>query len=106
MEFITNKMKNIKCEYRKMFGYPAYFINGNMFAGLFDGKLYLKLSEQDTAELKKENEDAGNLEPMPGRPMKSYVTIPKSLYSNDALFAEWLKKSFSYVSTLPPKKKK
>ncbi len=48
VEFITEEMKNVKCDYRKMFGYPAYFINGNMFAGLFADKLFLRLSDIDT----------------------------------------------------------
>lgn len=106
VDFLTNKMKNVKCDYRKMFGYPAYFINGSMFAGLFGDKLFLKLSEPDIAEIKKTSKGVGDLEPMPGRPMKGYVTIPESVYSDDALFAEWLNKSIKYVSSLPPKQKK
>jgi hypothetical protein len=38
--------------------------------------------------------------------MKGYVVIPKSLYSDQASFAEWLNKSIKYVSSLPPKQKK
>jgi TfoX/Sxy family transcriptional regulator of competence genes len=106
VEFIASKMHNVKCEYRKMFGYPAYFINGNMFAGLFGDKLFLKLSETDTTEIKKTCEDVGGLEPMPGRRMKGYVVLPKPVYSNDALFAEWLNRSIKYVSSLSPRQKK
>jgi len=106
VEFITNKMKNVKADYRNMFGYPAYFINGNMFAGLFGGKLYLKLSEQDMVEIKKICKEVTNLEPMPGRPMKGYVVLPKSMYSDEATFSEWLERSIKYASSLPPKQTK
>ena len=41
VDFIAVKMKNVKCDYKKMFGYPAYFINGNMFVGVHGDKLFL-----------------------------------------------------------------
>jgi TfoX/Sxy family transcriptional regulator of competence genes len=106
VEFLTSKMKDVKSDYRKMFGYPAYFINGNMFAGLFGDKLFLKLSESDIAEIKKACKGLSDLEPMPGRPMKGYVAIPKSVYSDDASFADWLSKSIKFGSSLPRKQKK
>jgi len=34
-----------------MFGYPAYFINGNMFVGVFADKLFLRLSDSDIAKI-------------------------------------------------------
>jgi TfoX/Sxy family transcriptional regulator of competence genes len=106
VEFLTSKMKDVKSDYRQMFGYPAYFINGNMFAGLFADKLFLRLSEPDIAEIKKTCKGVSDLEPMPGRPMKGYVAIPKSVYSDDASFGEWLNMSIKYVSSLPIKQKK
>ncbi len=106
VDFITEKMKKVKCDYRKMFGYPAYFINGNMFAGLFADRLFLRLSDGDAAKIMETNKDVTALEPMPGRPMKGYVVIPKSIYSEDGKFEELLKISISYVSSLPAKSKK
>jgi TfoX/Sxy family transcriptional regulator of competence genes len=105
VQFLAQKMKNIKCEYRKMFGYPAYFINGNMFAGIHGETLFLRLSEADVKEIMKTNQGIAFFEPMPGRPMKGYVAVPKSIYSDNSLFDEWLEKSVKYVSSLPPKKK-
>jgi hypothetical protein len=43
---------------------------------------------------------------MPGRAMKGYVVLPKTVYSEDKLFAEWLDKSIKYASTIPPKHEK
>lgn len=106
VEFITEKMKDVKCDYRKMFGYPAYFINGNMFVGVFGDKLFLRLSEPDIVLISETCKDVSAFEPMRGRPMKGYVFLPKSIYSDDALFGEWLNKSIKYVSSLPPKHKK
>jgi len=43
-------MKDKNCGYRKMFGYTAYFFNGNMFVGVHGDKLFLRLSDADMAE--------------------------------------------------------
>ena len=53
VEFITSKMKNKNCDYKKMFGYPAYFLNGNMFVDIHGDKLFLRLSDPDIANLTK-----------------------------------------------------
>ncbi len=106
VEFITDKMKNSNCDYKKMFGYPAYFINGNMFVGVHGDKLFLRLPDDDIANLTKNCKDVAFFEPMPGRPMKGYVVLPKSMYSDDRLFGELLEKSKRYVSSLPAKKSK
>jgi TfoX/Sxy family transcriptional regulator of competence genes len=106
VQFLAEKMKNVNCDFRKMFGYPAYFVNGNMFAGIHGSKLFVRLSEEDVKRILKANSDVSLFEPMPGRPMKGYVVLPQSMYSKDATFDEWLEKSFKYVSGLPPKKKK
>ena len=51
----------------------------------------------------KDCKDVTAFEPMPGRAMKGYVVLPKAIYSDDKLFAEYLDKSIKYVSSLPPK---
>jgi len=104
--FLAEKMKVVNCDYRKMFGYPAYFINGNMFAGIHGEKFFLRLSEAEVGKIMKGHSDVTFFEPMPGRPMKGYIVLPKSVYENDALFAQLLKKSVEFASTLLPKTKK
>jgi TfoX/Sxy family transcriptional regulator of competence genes len=104
VEFIAEKMKDKNCDYRKVFGYPTYFINGNMFVGVHGDKLFLRLSDADIAKIKKNSEDVTAFEPVAGKAMKGYVVLPKSIYTDDKLFAEWLDKSIKYVSALPPKK--
>jgi TfoX/Sxy family transcriptional regulator of competence genes len=104
VDFINEKMKDKNCEYKKMFGYPAYFFNGNMFVGVHGDKLYLRLSDVDRAEIMKYCKGVTAFEPMPGRAMKGYVILPKPIYSDDKLFEEYLTKSINYISKLPPKK--
>ena len=106
VDFIMNKMKDTNCDYKKMFGYPAFFVNGNLFVGVHGDKLFLRLSEDDEANIKNEFKGVANFEPMPGRAMKGYVILPKSLYSSDSVFKEWLDKSIKDASALPTKKSK
>jgi TfoX/Sxy family transcriptional regulator of competence genes len=106
VDFIADKMKNVNCDYKKMFGYPAYFIQGNMFAGVHGDKLFLRLSDADMADIMKNCNEVTSFEPMPGHAMNGYVVLPKTIYSDNKLFTEWFDKSITYVSTLPGKRKK
>ncbi len=44
-DLLEAAMKDTKCEKRPMFGYPAYFINNNKFIGLFQDRLFARLSD-------------------------------------------------------------
>ena len=68
--------------------------------------MFLRLSDADIAKIKKNNDDVIAFEPVAGKAMKGYVVLPKSIYTNDNLFGEWLDKSVKYVSSLPPKQDK
>lgn len=99
---IQELMAPIECEKRPMFGYPAYFINRNMFAGLFQDKLFVRLSPAQLAALGK-NFPIGNLEPMPGRPMKDYHVIPEALYTDRKKMPKLLEDAAAWCRALPPK---
>lgn len=88
---------------RKMFGYPASFVNGNMFMGLFQDEMILRLSEESRAELLKIG--AKLFEPMPGRPMKEYVSIPKSIMGDRKKLDIWIARALEYGTSLKPKSK-
>ncbi len=93
-------------EKRKMFGYPCRFMNNNMFMGVHGEKsIFLRLSDRDREEFLKLDE-AKRFEPMPGRIMKEYVVIPQWMLENRVLLNDWVKKSLTYVSSLPPKVRK
>ena len=106
MDFLDESLKKVDCQKRKMFGFPAYFINGHMFSGTFEEHLFLRLSKEDRENIQREHKAVLPFEPMKGRPMKEYVVLPKSLYKNKKQYKYWLKKSIDYVTSQPPKKNK
>jgi hypothetical protein len=85
-----------------MFGAVAAFANGWMFMGLFATDLFVRLDAEDTAAVTAAG--GGPLEPMPGKPMKGYVTIP-NWRANPASVSHWGQKALDYTLTLPPRKK-
>src|SRR5262249_50439702 len=89
-------------EPRKMFGYPAAFVNGNMFSCLFQSSMILRLSEGDRATCTREF-GAQLFEPMPGRPMREYMAVPEAVLRSPRLLDVWLRKSLGYAAALPPK---
>ena len=92
-------------ESRKMFGYPAIFLNGNMVAGLFQDQMIVRLSESDRRQLAA-IAGAAQFEPMPGRPMREYMVLPGSIVDASAKSKEWLERARGFVAALPPKQAK
>ena len=92
-------------ERRKMFGYPAAFVNGNMFAGLHGAKLVLRLPDGALTEFLAQD-GAAPFEPMPGRAMKGYAVAPAALLADKPALSRWLERSFEGAAALPPKEKK
>ena len=88
---------------RKMFGYPAAFVNGNMAAGLHRDDLVLKLDEKDRDALMKAG---GKPFVVMGRTMGAFVVAPQELRKKPAELKKWISRSIAFASTLPPKKKK
>jgi len=103
--FLKMSLKDIDCQARKMFGYPCYFINGNMFAGAFGKNVFIRLSPEDIEEILARHPNAERFGPRPGTVMKEYVSLPEAIYKNKALFHTLINKSAEYVRSLPPKKK-
>ncbi len=91
-------------EPRKMFGYSCVFANGNMFAGLHEAGMVLRLPEEQRAEFLR-SKGAKQFEPMPGRVMREYVVVPKVLLESPEQLRAWAEKSLAYVSSLPAKAK-
>jgi TfoX/Sxy family transcriptional regulator of competence genes len=89
-------------EPRKMFGYPAAFANGNMFAGLHEAGLILRLPEMERDAFLRQ-EGAKRFEPLPGRVMREYVVAPDVLANEPGLLRRWLRTAFGYAGSLPPK---
>jgi TfoX/Sxy family transcriptional regulator of competence genes len=87
---------------RKMFGYPAGFVNGNMFMGLFEESLILRLPAGPREEFLKIY-DARLFEPMAGRPMREYVAVPPRVIRDKKDLAAWVARAFEYGTSLKPK---
>jgi TfoX/Sxy family transcriptional regulator of competence genes len=90
-------------ELRKMFGYPAAFVRGHMFAGLFQEHMILRLAAEDRAELAR-RPGAQPFEPMPGRPMREYLVVPPAIRETPPELERWLGRASSYAGSLPPKR--
>jgi len=88
-------------EVRKMFGFPAAFIAGNMTAGLHQESVMVRLSD---AERQERIADGWSLfEPMPGRPMREYVALPPEVAADVDATRRWIERAAAHVRTLPPK---
>ena len=87
---------------RKMFGYPCAFTGGNMFTGLHQENLIVRLPEDERARLLREP-GAAIFEPMPGRQMKEYVTVPAEVIEDREALRGWMTVALDYAASLPAK---
>ena len=92
------------CERRQMFGCPAAFVRGNMFAGLHQESVFVRLGGADRAALL----DAGGqpFEPMPGRVMREYLVAPAAVRDEARALRRWLGRAFVHAAALPPKQRR
>lgn len=89
---------------RQMFGFPAAFVNGNMFMGLFQEDMILRLPEDARAEFLAKP-GAKIFEPMAGRPMREYVVVPPALIAERKDLSAWIARALAFGSALKPKAK-
>ena len=86
---------------RPMFGNLSAFVNGNMFCGLFGEDLFVRVSDEDQAKLRKQGGKA--FEPMPGRAMSGYVVVPAGWQKKPDATRSWIVSALSWSKALPPK---
>ncbi len=89
-------------ERRKMFGYPAAFLGGHLFAGLHQEDFILRLPAADRAELTATH-GARPFEPMAGRVMRDYVALPSALVADGEALGPWIERAIAHAATLPAK---
>ena len=87
---------------RKMFGYPALFVGGNLVTGLFADGWMIRLDPTDLAEVLA-LPGAAPFEPMAGRTMKGYALLPRDVVADDAALAGWVERAIAFGRTLPAK---
>jgi TfoX/Sxy family transcriptional regulator of competence genes len=87
---------------RPMFGSLAAFAGGQMFMGILGTEIMIRLADSDREAALAAGSQV--FEPMPGRPMREYVTAPN--WRNDtARVRELAESGRAYALSLPPKKK-
>ena len=94
-------------ERRQMFGYPCAFVNGNMFTGLHQESMIVRLAEADRT-IMKEQHGAGLFKPFgpdSKMTMREYVTVPEPILTDPKALGALVMKSVQYASSLPPKNK-
>lgn len=96
---------DLRVERRKMFGYPCAFVAGNMFTGLHQENVIVRLAEKERLAAI-EQQGARIFEPMSGRPMREYIALPQAALANRSELAIWLRRALNYAASLPPKAKK
>jgi TfoX/Sxy family transcriptional regulator of competence genes len=92
-------------ERRRMFGFPCVFVNDQLFAGVHQDNIMVRLPEAERTVFLA-IEGAAQFEPMPGRPMREYVVIPPAMMSQPSDVTAWLDRALAYVASLPAKEPK
>ncbi|HEY3165529.1 MAG TPA: TfoX/Sxy family protein [Candidatus Limnocylindrales bacterium] len=87
---------------KKMFGYPAAFVGGNMATGLFADRWVVRLPDDEIEDAK--TGGAESFEPVPGKPMKSFVAIPEADIADDAAIRRWVERGLALAGSMPAKK--
>jgi TfoX/Sxy family transcriptional regulator of competence genes len=100
-KLLEASMLGITSDRKMMFGSPVYMINRNMFAGVHEDSIFIRLSAADREEISGTFPEAKAFEPLKGRIMKEYITVPKALYGNKAAFRQWLNRAQAYAIELP-----
>lgn len=100
--FLAALPKSPRIERRRMFGYPAAFVNGNLFAGVHQDDILVRLPEGERQMLL--SQGGRRWEPTPGRVMKDYLLLPVD--AEPTTLARWLKRSLAYAASLPERRQK
>jgi hypothetical protein len=83
----------VDVERRKMFGCPAAFVNGNLFAGLHEDRLMIRLPSE------------AHRHPcvLLGRTMREYALFADAPEMAPRDMAGWIRRAYDYARVLPAK---
>ncbi len=88
---------------RKMFGYPALFVGGNLATSLYQERWVVRLGPADIEALRA-IPGAGDFAPVPGRTMRGWATLPGSVVEDEGQLDLWLGRALAFAELLPPKR--
>jgi len=89
---------------RKMFGFPAAFVNGNLCCGTFKAQIMLRVPGDPAIDDHLAALGARPFSPMPGRPMKGYVAVTPGPEVDDDRLRALLEHSAQATRALPPRR--
>jgi TfoX/Sxy family transcriptional regulator of competence genes len=104
-KWVVSQLAGAGAEPRKMFGYDAAFVNGNMAVGLWANTCVVKVSKSDQAELMKRGL-AKPFAPMKDRVMGGWLELSEELAHDPEELLEWSRRAVLHTATLPPKLKR
>jgi TfoX/Sxy family transcriptional regulator of competence genes len=104
-EFRAMQSQLSRGQLRKMFGYDAVFVNGNMAVGLWQNTCVVKVSPADQATLL-ERGLAVPFAPMKGRVMTGWLELSEELAHDPEELLAWSERAVTFIATLPAKVKK
>ncbi|MFZ2649700.1 MAG: TfoX/Sxy family protein [Burkholderiaceae bacterium] len=78
---------------RQMFGCPCAFVNGNMFAGLHEDRLMVRVPD----------EAAAHPAVIMGRTMKEYALLSNAVALNANAMSAWIERGYRFTRALPAK---
>jgi TfoX/Sxy family transcriptional regulator of competence genes len=86
---------------RPMFGQLSAFANGYMFAGVFGEDVFVRL--EDDALTRTIDQGGSAFAPMPGRPMRGYVVLPRPWVIDEVRLRTAMDESLEFTCSLPAK---
>lgn len=97
-------LDNVEVEPGKAFGLPAYYINGKMFAAVYEDGATIKVPEETAAELL-ERDGIQEFRPMEKHVMKNWVLIRRESPEDYREDKELFQLAFDHVYVLSKQKK-
>lgn len=85
-----------------MFGYPAIFVNGHIFAGVLRDTMILRLGEKERKQFLA-LPGAKPFMAMSGRRMKEWAVVPPAMLKAASDLKRWLVKVLAHGRSLPAK---
>jgi len=78
-----------------LFGCPIYVLNGERYATLYQGRIALRLSPDDAAELI--SNGGRPFEPIKGRKSRDRVVLPETIVESPRALRAWVRKAAAYT---------
>ncbi len=90
-----------------MFGYPAAFVRGNFFSGLFEeSRRDAHAGAAEARSSPRSRRPTDSVPVMGGKPMTDWYVVPAKIAASQTALAKLLGEALALAKELPEKKKK